>query len=262
MTKVIEGKTFNYNLGAMKTYHVKLNQLINPMMAKTDEIMLSNFEDYKKGFIVQEQLPIKIQSELNEEEENQKTLFVLLGSQLYDEYIQDLNKNSLFNVRKNIRFFRDSSNIEENRDNIQTIEESSKNEFMNFMMGIVIFYFLKMKKKASETILSGDDSALKKYLSSQRRITRKRAKYQLDDNYRETFNALNRARMEANGLTKWQWVYTYRSKTERPYHVNVLRNQIFDIKKSPPLIDPKTKEHGFPGQLPNCKCRMRPIVEI
>ena len=162
-------------------------------------------------------------------------------------------------MARNLQALYNQRGLNEDKKEEETIEDSSRNEFLNFMKGIVVFYFLKNKKKVAQYVMSDNSSTLKAYLSSQRRITRKRAKLELQDNYRETFNALNRVKMEANDIHKFLWEYTYRSKTERPYHVNVLRNQIYDVR-NPPIINPKTRERGFPGQEPNCKCRMQPVA--
>ncbi|RIQ43658.1 phage head morphogenesis protein, partial [Bordetella avium] len=31
---------------------------------------------------------------------------------------------------------------------------------------------------------------------------------------------------------------------------------------NPPIIDKTTGERGLPGQLINCKCRMRPVIDF
>ena len=54
-------------------------------------------------------------------------------------------------------------------------------------------------------------------------------------------------------LRKWNGVSGKRNG--RP---NGLNGYIFPIDK-PPIIDLKTKERGYPGQMINCKCRLEPI---
>ena len=56
-------------------------------------------------------------------------------------------------------------------------------------------------------------------------------------------------------LRKWNGVSGKR--TGRP---NGLNGYIFDIDK-PPVINQKTKERGYPGQMINCHCRLVPIWE-
>ena len=54
-------------------------------------------------------------------------------------------------------------------------------------------------------------------------------------------------------LRKWNGVSGKRNG--RP---NGLNGYIFPIDR-PPIIDLKTKERGYPGQMINCKCRLEPI---
>ena len=56
-------------------------------------------------------------------------------------------------------------------------------------------------------------------------------------------------------LRKWNGVSGKRNG--RP---NGLNGYIFPIER-PPIIDLKTKERGFPGQMINCRCRLEPLWE-
>lgn len=81
------------------------------------------------------------------------------------------------------------------------------------------------------------------------------------DQTRKVYNAVNRERMRATGIKKFEWIHSGGSKDPRPYHLFDLNGKIFDID-NPPIIDKKTGERGFPGQLPYCGCTMRPVIEI
>ena len=54
------------------------------------------------------------------------------------------------------------------------------------------------------------------------------------------------------------------SKEPRPHHIteapNGLNHGIFDLD-DPPIIDPRTGERGYPGQLPYCRCVMCAVVD-
>ena len=40
-----------------------------------------------------------------------------------------------------------------------------------------------------------------------------------------------------------------------------LNNGIFELEK-PPVIDKRTGERGYPGQLPYCRCTIAAVVEF
>lgn len=259
--KVIEGSTMNYNLGDMQRISSKVNDLINPMVFSTSDIILNEVDKYNDDEISLLSLQDSLSTQLGFNEEENLSLFTAGVPIIYDDLYRSLNYQTTYSIKKNINLFFDDDELKENAENLNIINTSSRSDFNDLMLAIVTFYFYKINKKVNNAILADNFSDMKTYLSSQRRITRKKSKLDLNDNYRDTFGALAESKLKSNGINKWQWIYTYRSHTERPWHVNYLRNKIFD-NNNPPIIDPKTKVRGYPGQLPNCKCRMRPILEI
>ena len=99
--------------------------------------------------------------------------------------------------------------------------------------------------------------ALRKY----KMITERRARLIAHDQVRKSFANINRIRLSKMGVKKFEWVHSFGDTTPRPLHLNVLNGKVF-LMSDPPIIDTKTGERGFPGQLINCKCRMRPIINF
>ena len=81
------------------------------------------------------------------------------------------------------------------------------------------------------------------------------------DQTRKVYNAINKERMRSLGIKKFQWVHSGGSQQPREYHKFTLNGQIYDID-DPPIIDQRTGERGYPGQLPYCRCTMRPVIEF
>ena len=104
-------------------------------------------------------------------------------------------------------------------------------------------------------------------------MTMKRAKLIASDQTNKVFNALTLRRFEQCGVTKVQWFHTY-AKEPRAYHIrkwdgksgadghpNGLNRFVFELN-NPPIIDEKTGQRGFPGELINCHCNMVPVTEF
>ena len=85
------------------------------------------------------------------------------------------------------------------------------------------------------------------------------------DQTRKTYNGLNRERMKKVGVNKFQWIHSGGGFDARPHHIDPapggLNGGIFSFDKLP-IIDLSTGERGIPGQAINCKCTMRPVVEL
>lgn len=92
-------------------------------------------------------------------------------------------------------------------------------------------------------------------------VTRKRAGLIARDQTSKATTAINSARMKALGIKKFEWLHSAGGSEPRPLHINVLNRRTFSLD-DPPIIDDRTGERGLPGQLINCRCRMRPIVEF
>ena len=91
-------------------------------------------------------------------------------------------------------------------------------------------------------------------------MTDKRARLIAVDQTRKITTALNVERAKSVGMKKWEWVHSGGSTEPRRLHVQY-DGQIFDYD-NPPVIDDRTNERGFPGQLINCRCTMAPVLEL
>lgn len=101
----------------------------------------------------------------------------------------------------------------------------------------------------------------------------RRATLIANDQTRKIYQNLTLRRFQQVGIQKAEWFHVA-VKTPREYHQrrwdgisgkrdghpNGLNGFIFNID-NPPIIDEKTNVRGYPGQLINCKCGMRAIIE-
>lgn len=90
--------------------------------------------------------------------------------------------------------------------------------------------------------------------------TKGRAKLIAVDQTRKINTAMNDERLRSVGVRKFEWIHSGGGKEPRELHVEY-DGQIFDMD-DPPVIDKRTGERGLPGQLINCRCRMRPVVDF
>jgi SPP1 gp7 family putative phage head morphogenesis protein len=91
-------------------------------------------------------------------------------------------------------------------------------------------------------------------------LTVTRARFIARDQCNKANAALTRGRLRDAGIKRFQWVHTGRSREPRPLHEQ-LNGQVFSFD-DPPVIDVKTGKKGFPGDMINCKCRMRPYIQF
>lgn len=89
-------------------------------------------------------------------------------------------------------------------------------------------------------------------------VTRKRAALISRDQNNKATATMTRVRHLEMGIKRAIWVHSHAGKEPRPSH---LKNdgKEYDIETG--WYDPDEGEHIFPGQLINCRCFPRPIVE-
>lgn len=94
-------------------------------------------------------------------------------------------------------------------------------------------------------------------------VTRHRAKLIAVDQTRKITSAMNEERMKAAGVKQFEWIHSGGGAEPRSLHKKY-DGKIFDMD-NPPVIEDRGKNKGqvgFPGELINCRCRMRPVIDF
>jgi SPP1 gp7 family putative phage head morphogenesis protein len=123
-------------------------------------------------------------------------------------------------------------------------------------------YFTQIQGAVMRSIQPGGNGladvaeALQKYDS----MSMGRAKLIARDQTRKVTTAMNTERAKALGIRKFEWIHSGGGAEPRKEHQR-MDGKIFSYD-DPPVIDHKTGERGFPGQLINCRCVARPVVDF
>lgn len=118
----------------------------------------------------------------------------------------------------------------------------------------------KVKEKMIEAISKSDLHSLNEIIRINSKRSERRAELMAEDQVRKSFNAINKVRLQENGVNKYEWIHSYGGQFPRELHIEY-DGQIFSFD-DPPIIEESTGEIGIPGQAINCRCTMNPIIEI
>lgn len=91
-------------------------------------------------------------------------------------------------------------------------------------------------------------------------MTETRAKTIALDQTRKTMQGVTADRLNKIGVKQFEWVHSGGSRFPRPDHQDMNGN-IYSFDNLP-IIDKNTGERGLPGQAPNCRCIMRPVLKF
>ena len=127
-------------------------------------------------------------------------------------------------------------------------------------------YFKQITGSVARSIENGEGiRQLVKDLYSYGSKTNRRAELIAQDQTRKAYNSINLRNFQENGIRKFKWLHSGGSRDPREYHrmdyPAGLNGGIFDID-DPPVIDKRTGEKGFPGQLPYCRCVMQAVLDF
>jgi SPP1 gp7 family putative phage head morphogenesis protein len=120
-------------------------------------------------------------------------------------------------------------------------------------------YLHNVEQAVLRSVTTGNGLAdLQPMLEAQAGITKRRAKMIAEDQTHKIYSAINRQRMDALGLTQFEWLHSGGGKHPRELHVSY-SGKVFKFSE-PPVIDERTGETGLPGDAPNCRCKMIPVL--
>lgn len=145
--------------------------------------------------------------------------------------------------------------------NLANVYKASVAENVSLIKSIPAQYLQKVEGAVMRSITTGNGlqdlvPALEQYQGQ----THRRARNIALDQTRKAYNSVNRGRMEAIGVKKFQWHHSGGGAHPREDHAEMDGNiYSFDAL---PVIDKNTGERGIPGQAPNCKCTMSPVFDF
>lgn len=134
-------------------------------------------------------------------------------------------------------------------------------ENVSLIKSISTQYLQQVEGDVMRSITSGNGLAdLIPAIEARDGMTHRRATNIALDQTRKAYNQINRGRLEALGVPKFQWHHSGGGAHPREDHVE-MDGEIYSFA-DPPVIDRRTGERGIPGQVPNCKCTMSPVFDF
>lgn len=140
--------------------------------------------------------------------------------------------------------------------------KASVHDNVSLIRGLQQDYYVKVEGTVMRSITTGNGLMdLVPQLEKMGGMSRQRAHFIALDQTRKANAVISRQKLTEAGVEYFRWVHSSRSKKPRSHHRDVLNGQLFRFD-DPPVIDPDTGETGFPGQLINCRCRMKPVIKF
>lgn len=286
---LIKSKPLNFNVGLQKWYVKVLLQLVDDLTLEVYEEIKPLYKEYKDQITFTEDASISSQTriKINSLRDLFEKKFKDKGRIYAERMVRKTNRYA------NITFWALMNEMFKSQDEIKSASgylmkgsaiSPEKEEVMKALIyentslitNLQTHYFEQITGAVMRSITSGlGVGHIEDELNKYRGMTKRRARNVALDQTRKAYNSINLRNMQDAGVQKAEWIHSGGSQKPRTYHQtrwdgvsgiqdgrpNGLNGFIFRLDR-PPVIDLKTGERGFPGQLPYCHCTMGAVVEF
>lgn len=144
---------------------------------------------------------------------------------------------------------------------LKTVVTATVAENVALIKSIPTQYMTQIKGDIFRAITTGQGLAdIVPALQEYEGVTLRRARNIALDQTRKAYNNINKGRMQAIGVKKFEWVHSGGGQKPRELHIEMDGN-VYSFDDLP-VIDERTGERGIPGQAINCRCTMVPVIDF
>ena len=142
---------------------------------------------------------------------------------------------------------------------MRDVFQATVNQNISLIRSIPQEYLADVEGMVQRSVQTGRDlGKLSSDLQAKYGVTRRRAALIARDQNNKATSAFTRVRQQELGIEKAIWMHSHAGEKPRPTHVK-MDGEEFEIKKG--MYDRDEGEYVWPGQLINCRCTSRPVVE-
>lgn len=262
-SQVLKGTPLAYPAGVSERYYLQLEALIMRMTATTKRDLLGLFQEKHAQVFFAEDKSISASARIlmNALRRYVDNLFAKYAPEIADKMASGADKASEvglgFSLREMSQEFTFSTNFI--TPVMRDILQATITENVGLIKSIATQYLDQVQGAVMRSITTGNGLAdLVPFLAAQEGVTLRRARLIANDQVRKAYSNLNRGRMEKLGVEQFEWLHSSGNQFPRKLHIEMSGN-VYSFNDLP-VIDEKTGERGIPGQLINCKCRIRPVI--
>ena len=259
---VFKGEQLHANASAQARYVRALSSLTAQMTAQVTREVERLFKTDSAAAHFGQDATIASQSRilLSSLSDKFNALFAKKARALAETMVKDADKTSTTALHSSLQKLSGGMSLKTSvmNSSLTNIYKASVAENVSLIKSIPAEYLQKVNGAVMRSITTGNGlqdlvPALQQYEGQ----THRRAKNIALDQTRKAYNSINKGRMQALGISQFQWHHSGGGAHPREDHIEMDGN-IYSFDNLP-VIDERTGERGIPGQAPNCKCTMSPV---
>ena len=275
----VKGKPLRNNIFIDNWYKQQLLLLTDKITKKYTQEITKIYKEYKQEIQIKVDNEIKISQDdsissqmrikLNELKNKYDILYRKKSKIIIKQMLKKQLKYSIFTFNN---MFQKMTNkdftikVDYINDNMKEKVKAMIYDNVNLIKSIHSRYFEEIQGAVMRSINEGQGlDWLSEQLTKYNDITKRRARNIAKDQSKKIYTNIQLNNMQTCGIKYFKWIHSGAGKKPREYHKKDysnggLNNGIFSIE-NPPIIDKKTGQKGFPGDLPFCRCVMVPVIQ-
>lgn len=259
------GTKLAYNASQQAKYARAIKALVDKMAKVTKREILKLFKQpfAKEFFATDADIASQARILLNKLTDRFTSLFASSAKRLAEAAAEGAQKTSEKALKSSVKALVPDLSLKTSivTPDLETSINASVTENVNLIKSIPDQYYKDVTGVVMRAIQFGQGAKdIAEHLEKTHGISNRRATLIAYDQTRKIYSTVNRERMQALGIKKFRWLHSAGGQTPRPLHVKY-NMQVFSFD-DPPVIDEKTGERGFPGQLVNCRCTFAPVIDF
>lgn len=192
-------------------------------------------------------------------------IFSILAKRATERMVSRVLKNSSATLKLSLNEMGDNLAIKTDlmNDRTRDITQAAVLESVGLIKTIPTYYLQDVQMAVTNSITTGKGfSDLKKSLEKYHKGNERKAELTALDQTRKVYRKIQAERLKNLGVKKFIWVHSGGGNEPRQLHVH-LNGKVCSFD-DPPFIGVMYGErvYGLPGDLPNCRCTMKPVIEF
>jgi len=195
--------------------------------------------------------------------------FNFFGKDWTNSMVTGIEKQSAKDLSKSMNKLSGGMSIKTDQISAATRDKilASADQSTSLIKSIGNNYATEVKEAVARSILDSSSSftqlkeSIHLMLQDKYKKYRNKAKNTAMDQTRKAYTNITTSRMKDIGVDEYTWKHSGGSVKPRDYHRDTLNGNVYSLS-DPPVIDQKTGQKGKPGDLPNCKCYMVPVIKF
>lgn len=265
---MLRGAPLSYNAGLAASYDSDLQRLIDGMASDVEKQIRKLFggEAAQEYFAEDASIASQARILMNALTMNYNQLFGSRAKPLARKVVKGANRASKASLHGSLKDLSGGLSLNTGLvpDALEEALSAAVSENVQLIKTIPQDYLSQVQGAVMRSLQPGGNGLadLVPFMQARKEITKRHARNVALDQTRKAFNSANTERMQALGVKRFEWVHSGGGAEPRELHVKMSGN-IYSFDDLPVIgVMYGAEVRGIPGQLPNCRCTMVPVIEF